>query len=131
KSSSGNQVVRVRKPKPGEPGRSNSRNWFVNDTNRGLAPHEFGHRIGLEDEYTRPEEDYVAATGYEPGIGEIRSTPAVSAKDIADEIAAVIATGTTQLPAQRINAIKQKVEQLTLVPGAFARQVEADYKAHH
>jgi peptidoglycan hydrolase-like protein with peptidoglycan-binding domain len=67
--------------------RSNSGTWYTIDPRRGMAPHEFGHLIGLADEYNRVEEHYVDVTGEEPGVGTPSGT-AAKAKTVADNIKA-------------------------------------------
>ena len=43
KSSSGFHQIKVGKPTTANPNpRSDAANWYVNDTRKGLAPHEFG-----------------------------------------------------------------------------------------
>jgi len=129
KSSSGWHQVAVKKPKPGESDRSNSAEWYVTDKDRGLAPHEFGHLIGLEDEYNRPEEEAVAVSGYEPTLGSLRSATGKTPKQIATELNAVVTATAAKKPAKRIAKLAAKVTQHGLMPGAFARAVEQEYKA--
>ena len=71
--SSAERSVRVRQNANGKsyahPDRAYSNLWYVNmpDT---VAPHEFGHLVGLPDEYERTLEDYESVTGEdlpEPG----------------------------------------------------------------
>lgn len=50
--------------------RSNSGTWYTIDPRRSMAPHEFGHLIGLADEYNRTEDHYVTTTGEEPDVGD-------------------------------------------------------------
>ncbi|TDU83401.1 peptidoglycan hydrolase-like protein with peptidoglycan-binding domain [Kribbella voronezhensis] len=50
--------------------RSNSGTWYTIDPRRSMAPHEFGHLIGLADEYNRTEDHYVATTGEEPDVAD-------------------------------------------------------------
>ena len=50
--------------------RSNSGTWYTIDPRRSMAPHEFGHLIGLADEYNQTEPHYVATTGEEPDVGD-------------------------------------------------------------
>jgi hypothetical protein len=57
--------------------RSNSGTWYTIDNRRSMAPHEFGHLIGLADEYNRVEEHYLNVTGEEPAVGN----PAGAAAD--------------------------------------------------
>jgi peptidoglycan hydrolase-like protein with peptidoglycan-binding domain len=49
--------------------RSDSANWHAGDKRRGLAAHEFGHLLGMADEYNREEGQYMATTGEEPPVG--------------------------------------------------------------
>lgn len=53
----------------GVPVRSDAANWNVLDNRKGLAPHEFGHLLGLADEYNRDEGQYLAVTGEEVEVG--------------------------------------------------------------
>jgi hypothetical protein len=65
--------------------RSNASNWYIGDTRRGLAAHEYGHLIGLADEYNRDEGQFMAVTGQEPPVGKVDGDPAKAiqlAKDI-------------------------------------------------
>jgi peptidoglycan hydrolase-like protein with peptidoglycan-binding domain len=64
--------------------RSDSGTWYTIDPRRSMAPHEFGHLIGLADEYNRTEEHYVAVTGEEPGIGNVAGNAADATKLAAD-----------------------------------------------
>lgn len=57
---------------PDNPGaRSDAGNFFAVDTSNDLAPHEFGHLIGLPDEYGLREEHFVKVTGTEAQIGSV------------------------------------------------------------
>lgn len=50
----------------GPPGTVDAANWYTQDPDQeGTAQHEFGHMIGLEDEYGRDEIDYRRLTGEE------------------------------------------------------------------
>jgi peptidoglycan hydrolase-like protein with peptidoglycan-binding domain len=65
--------------------RSDAANWYIGDTRRGLAAHEYGHLIGLADEYNRNEGQFLAVTGQEPPVGKVDGDPAAAiklAKDI-------------------------------------------------
>ena len=55
-------------PDPNNPSNSDADHWFVDDTKRlsFLAAHEFGHMIGLEDEYSRGHEDFSRVVGAQP-----------------------------------------------------------------
>lgn len=63
-----NSVQLLHSPDPTKPSRSDASHWFVDDTARlsYLAAHEFGHMIGLEDEYQRGHEDFQRVVGAPP-----------------------------------------------------------------
>jgi peptidoglycan hydrolase-like protein with peptidoglycan-binding domain len=63
-----NSVQLLHSPDPSKPSRSDASHWFVDDTARlsYLAAHEFGHMIGLEDEYQRGHEDFQRVVGAPP-----------------------------------------------------------------
>lgn len=71
-------------------GRSDSAHWFASDEDAGLAPHEFGHLVGLPDEYSRREEAQAATTGTEPNIGDVDPVSIDSPLDLAQDLAASI-----------------------------------------
>lgn len=80
--------------------RSSSSTWYTIDPRRSMAPHEFGHLIGLADEYNRTEEHYIAVTGEEPSVGDptgdAAKAPTIAAKikaeiPLTDVLAAPIA----------------------------------------
>jgi hypothetical protein len=77
--------------KDNDSGRSDSSHWFASDQDAGLAPHEFGHLIGLPDEYSRREEAQAATTGTEPNIGDVEPTSADTPLELAQDLAAAIA----------------------------------------
>jgi hypothetical protein len=64
--------------------RSDSGHWYTIDTRRSMAPHEFGHLIGLADEYNRTEEHYLGVTGEEPSVGNPAGVPADATKAAGD-----------------------------------------------
>jgi peptidoglycan hydrolase-like protein with peptidoglycan-binding domain len=72
-------------PKADRPNsRSDSGTWYTIDTDRSMAPHEFGHLVGLADEYNRTEEHYLKVTGEEPSVGDPAGDPAKATKLAAD-----------------------------------------------
>ena len=64
--------------------RSNSGTWYTIDSRRSMAPHEFGHLLGLADEYNRVEEHYVKVTGEEPAVGDPSGVAATAKKAAVD-----------------------------------------------
>lgn len=52
-------------------GRANAGEWFLGDTDAAnTIPHEYGHLIGLRDEYQVHPGDYREITGNEPPVGK-------------------------------------------------------------
>ncbi|MDQ1397873.1 MAG: hypothetical protein QOG64_3132 [Acidimicrobiaceae bacterium] len=132
KSSSAHHAVRVGKPTMANPNpRSDAANWYVNDTRRGVAPHEFGHLIGLEDEYNRPEEQYVSATGQEPQAGEMTSASGRTAQEVSDDIHAAITANAAAAPEDLARAIAAVVRGHGLTQGGFSRLVAQIYESDH
>jgi peptidoglycan hydrolase-like protein with peptidoglycan-binding domain len=151
-SGSGDATVEVL-PGPivgNEGGRSDSGHWFASDPDGGLAPHEFGHLIGLPDEYALREETFVTITGTEAPIGDVTapqfggSSPAAHAQYIANAIGAAVAVPDGNDPADpakqtaaeeargKIKAFAQAVNDLGMdqngyTPSSFARAVSEEF----
>lgn len=69
-------------------GRANAGEYYVGDTRAAnTIPHEFGHLVGLEDEYERSAADYKRVTGEEPPAA---ATDTLTAAITAGEIRAAI-----------------------------------------
>lgn len=124
--------VRVVVTPPGQtPGRSDAANWHTGDTDPGLAPHEFGHLIGLQDEYNRGPEAYTVVTGEQPRIGEVDAPLDAAGNPVSpDAIAAEIrAAATIDPPAARAAAVRAIVDtKYGLSQGAFATRVAEAYE---
>lgn len=123
-------AVVVTPPPPAVPGRSDSANWHTGDTDRGLAPHEFGHLIGLRDEYNQAPEQYAAVTGEQAPIGRM-DAPLDAAGNPVDPqtVAAAMRTAVTSNPAAgRGAAARAVVTQFGLRQGAFAQRVALAYE---
>jgi peptidoglycan hydrolase-like protein with peptidoglycan-binding domain len=75
-------------------GRANAGEWFLTDDDAAnTIPHEYGHLIGLRDEYQVHPGDYREITGNEPPVGESGapadgSTPEQVAQEVQDAILA-------------------------------------------
>src|SRR5205807_3456710 len=118
--------------------RSNSGTWYTIDTRRGLAPHEFGHLIGLADEYNREEGQYRAVTGEEPDVGVTEGTPA-TAKTLAASIKAQLPLNDTITPPPPLAATDDArwganlagvvTPALGRAQGGFSRLVRQEYEA--
>ena len=102
-------------------GRANAGEWFLGDTRAAQTiPHEYGHLIGLADEYQLHPADYRRVTGHEPTVGDATGpagiTPEKMAKDMQDQLVAQSASG---LHSVSVGA--------GLLPGAYAQQVVEAY----
>ncbi len=126
-------------------GRSDSGNWWASDNDPALAGHEFGHLIGLPDEYAAREAHFIRLSGTEANIGTV-SAPKYKRKDhiwhatqIANAVAAAAPRASAAVdpadPASKtaIQAARGKAHAFTTAVGdlglggyhvgAFARQV--------
>jgi peptidoglycan hydrolase-like protein with peptidoglycan-binding domain len=105
-------------------GRANAGQWYEEDPDSDeTASHEFGHMIGLEDEYQRTHGDYKRLTGEEPSAGETTGSgdPAVIAQELHDALR--IADEPT-----RVTDSTDVINNYGLVQGEFAQQVAAAYQ---
>ena len=104
-------------------GRANAGEWYAADPRAASTiPHEFGHLIGLQDEYQLHPGDYVRVTGHEPPVGETSGPAALSAAQIATNLqAAMVARSDTAAATTSIDA--------GVKGGAFAQQVVQAYAA--
>lgn len=108
-------------------GRSNAAQWYTQDSNgvadnNRMAAHEFGHLIGLRDEYQLTHGDYKAYTGEEPPKGE--TTGDAKPADIAKEIKKALAHKTSK---NRVSKMKTVISSHKLKQGEFSQKVLAAY----
>jgi peptidoglycan hydrolase-like protein with peptidoglycan-binding domain len=109
--------------------RSDAANWHTGDKDKGLAPHEFGHLIGLQDEYNKGPEVYTVVTGEQPRIGEV-AEPAdgkggkVSPEVVAAEMRKAV-SGNAATRGKRAVAV---VRKYSLTQGGFAQRVALAYE---
>jgi hypothetical protein len=101
-------------------GRANAGRWFAADPDAAATvAHEYGHLIGLQDEYQLHPGDYVRATGHEPPVGDVTG-PAVPPATIAASLrTAILARNTANAFAATVGA--------GVLPGAFAQRVVQAY----
>lgn len=101
-------------------GRANAGKWYAADPNAAYTvPHEFGHLIGLQDEYQLHPGDFVRATGHEPPVGDAAG-PAVAPATIAANLqAAMLARNSVNARAASVGA--------GVGEGAFAQRVVQEY----
>jgi peptidoglycan hydrolase-like protein with peptidoglycan-binding domain len=106
---------------PPTTGRANAGRWFLSDTAAAnTIPHEYGHLVGLRDEYQQHPADYVTVTGHEPPVGETAAPAGVTAAQVAqDEQNAMAARNSA---AANTASVGRGMKQ-----GAFAQQVVSAY----
>ena len=103
--------------------RANAGNWYLGDTRAAQTiPHEYGHLIGLSDEYQLHPGDYRTVTGHEPVVGDAAGPTGVTAAQMAQNIQTQMMT----LSPANVVAVSTA---LGLKMGAYAQQVLAAYAA--
>jgi hypothetical protein len=103
--------------------RADAGNWYLGDLRAGQTiPHEYGHLIGLSDEYQLHPGDYRTATGQEPEVGDATGPAGVTAAQMALNIQTQMMT----LSAANVASVSTA---LGLKMGAYAQQVLAAYAA--
>jgi hypothetical protein len=127
------QTVKIVKtPKGGKVLRSSSNKWYTGDKDPGLAPHEFGHLIGLQDEYNKGPEQYTMVTGEQPSFGDVDAPtnkkgdpvePLVIAKEMRKAVSGPGAT--------RGKRAAKVVSNYSLVQGGFAQRVALAYEKEY
>lgn len=103
--------------------RANAGTWFVADPNAASTiPHEYGHLIGLQDEYQQRPGDYVRITGHEPPVGATTGPAGLTPAQIATNL-------------QNAMVARSDVNAFAAAPGAgmtsgaFAQRVLTAYAA--
>jgi peptidoglycan hydrolase-like protein with peptidoglycan-binding domain len=109
--------------------RSDAANFHTGDTDPGLAPHEFGHLIGLQDEYNKGPEAYTVVTGEQPSFGELDAPTNKKGEDVPPEtIAKEMRKAVTGPAASRGKRAAKVVAKYGLVQGGFAQRVALAYE---
>ncbi|WP_395244385.1 peptidoglycan-binding protein [Agromyces sp. MMS24-K17] len=104
-------------------GRSNAGTWFRDDAQAASTiPHEFGHLIGLQDEYQQRPGDYVRITGHEPPVGATAGPVGVTPAALAGQLQAA-------MMARNDVAAHTASAGAGVAMGAFAQRVVAAYAA--
>lgn len=87
-------------------GRSDAGNWYVGDPDLKLktGPHEFGHIVGLDDEYERAHADYFKLTGLNP-LQEKSGLTDAKATACANKLKTALAAGTDK-PSAAVALVK-------------------------
>jgi peptidoglycan hydrolase-like protein with peptidoglycan-binding domain len=108
-------------------GRSDAGNWYIGDPDLGqTAAHEFGHMIGLEDEYQRAHTDYQRLVGEAPGVGQQAGPGSAPPADVAAELFNALRE---PVDADKVNAANQVIANRGLQQGEYAQQIAAAYQA--
>lgn len=116
-------------------GRDNEGEWYLGATpgdseSLRMATHEFGHTVGLKDEYQLTHGDYVATVGSEPDAGAAAAAPGSPSADvIARKLYAALHIGTFQLfsGTERADKADAIIAQYGLTQGTFAQSVATAY----
>jgi peptidoglycan hydrolase-like protein with peptidoglycan-binding domain len=109
--------------------RSDAKNFHTGDKDPGLAPHEFGHLIGLQDEYNKGPEAYAVVTGEQPFFGELDAPTNKKGDPIAPEVIAAEMRKAVSGPAStRGKRAVKVVRKYSLVQGGFAQRVALAYE---
>ena len=102
-------------------GRANGGQWFLGDTAAASTiPHEFGHLIGLADEYQQHPGDYRTVTGHEPFVGQTTGPAGQTPQAIATALQAAMVARSSANALAAVAGMAQ---------GAFAQQVVQAYAA--
>lgn len=122
--------VRVEAVDVAEPGRSDAGNWYTSDQDHGMAAHEFGHLIGLRDEYNQGPEALTAVTGEQPFVGQQGAPTGDDGNPVSpDTVATEMRTAVTSSPANRRGGkAKAVVDRYGLAQGAFSQRIAAAYE---
>jgi peptidoglycan hydrolase-like protein with peptidoglycan-binding domain len=101
-------------------GRANAGEWYLADTDaKNTIPHEFGHLIGLQDEYQLHPGDFVRVTGHEPAVGDATGTATAPATIATQLQTAMVARNAANAFAATVTA--------GVKPGAFAQRIVQEY----
>ncbi|MGX6601361.1 peptidoglycan-binding domain-containing protein [Micromonosporaceae bacterium Da 78-11] len=101
--------------------RANAGHWYVADPDAAsTVPHEFGHLIGLQDEYQLHPGDYRRVTGHEPQVGDATGPGGLLPATVAANLRAAM------LARSSANALAAS-NTAGVRPGAFAQQVVQEY----
>lgn len=120
-TSGADNVVRLRRGNR----RSDAANWYIGDPDiTGTAAHEFGHMIGLEDEYQRSHRDYTRLTGEEPPEGVTENE--ANAADVARELHDALHVG---VEVDRVAQARGVIRRYGLAQGDYAQEVARRYQA--
>jgi peptidoglycan hydrolase-like protein with peptidoglycan-binding domain len=122
-TSGADNVVRLRRGNR----RSDTANWYIGDPDiMGTAAHEFGHMVGLEDEYQRSHRDYTRLTGEEPPEGVTENE--ADAADVARELHEALLVGDRD---ERVAQARGVIRRYGLAQGDYAQEVARQYQTDY
>ena len=108
--------------------RSDAANWYLDDPDiDNTAAHEFGHMIGLEDEYQRSHRDYTRLVGEEPEPGELDNVD--DPEEVADAMRDALYTNSPA--AARVAPANQVIASYGLHQGIYAELVAHAYQTKY
>jgi peptidoglycan hydrolase-like protein with peptidoglycan-binding domain len=106
--------------------RANASHWYLSDPDiANTVPHEFGHLVGLRDEYQQSADDYQTVTGQAAPVGALgpgqgNATPTAIARQIEQ-------ASRTDNPTRSADTLAV-VQQHGLTQGAFSQRVASAYE---
>jgi hypothetical protein len=103
-------------------GRANEGTWYLGDARTTTAPHEFGHMLGLQDEYQVTREHYEGITGQEVPAGD-ELGGAGTIEDTAFDLMYEINNPSTDQPA----SIYKVVTDNGIHQGEYAQMIKDEY----
>jgi peptidoglycan hydrolase-like protein with peptidoglycan-binding domain len=103
-------------------GRANAGEWYLGDSDAAnTVPHEYGHLIGLRDEYQVHAGDYREITGHEPPAGDVEGPTDATPEEIAAELQGdIVARSAAQANAHTVGR--------GVTMGGFAARIVAAYQ---
>ena len=118
-SGSGADSRAVKVVPPPKKGRANAGTWYIADTDAAdTIAHEFGHLIGLRDEYQLHPGDFRAITGREPDVGSTVGPAGVTPLTIATNLRAAMMARSSPNAFAAVAGVQA---------GGFAQQVVQQY----
>jgi len=116
-------VVRLRRGND----RSDAENWYIGDPDLSdTAAHEFGHMVGLEDEYQRTHRDYQRLVGEAPPTGEEAEEGAATPAEVAEQMNNALQEDDE---ATRVANANNVITTHGLEQGEYAQQIATAYQA--
>lgn len=90
---------------------------------KAMAAHEFGHHIGLADEYQQTAADHQRETGQEAPVGNLPGGGGAGTQQLADSVTAQLIAALARPAAERGQAFLGVLDANSIDQGAFAQMV--------